>query len=476
MEEVERTERRISPDLQAEKYIHDKKRKRRTTYVVAVIVVCLIFSGRIIMSSQDSIDWLPGSSFFSKIKHLVSSSDKNLKGEENDRINILLLGMGGKGHDGAYLTDTIMLISLKPSTGQVALISLPRDLSGPMNGSSVWQKINHVNAYAEIKEENSGGEATATALGGLLQTSIDYYIRADFEGFVKIIDELGGVEVNVENTFDDYTYPINGEEDNPNYYARFEHLHIEAGKQKMDGSLALKYARSRHAFGIEGSDFARAKRQQIILEAVKEKLLSRQTLLNPVTIGKLINEFNKNISTNLKAWEMLKLWDLSKNIKREQIINKVLNDAPDNYLVATTGEDGAFLLIPKTGNFSEIRNMIQNIFYSEKITEPVIITPVGDNSKVVIMNGTWVTGLATETRTNLEKYQYDVVKVGNAPTRDYQESIVYDLTYGNKNSALTALQDIIQAKQIFNSPEWIKEYSGEGEEKTDFILILGTDK
>lgn len=464
-------ERREQPDWRTEKLINSKKRKRITTYIIAVVVVALVFSGRVMMSSQNSTDWLPGSSFFGKIKHLVSSGDRKLDGEKNDRVNILLLGMGGKGHDGAYLTDTIMVVSIRPSTKQVALISLPRDLAGPINGSSVWQKINNVNAYAEMKKENSGGEATAKALSNLLQTPIDYYIRVDFEGFTKIIDELGGIEVEVENTIDDYTYPIHGEEANPDYYSRFEHLHIEAGKQKMDGELALKYARSRHSFGAEGSDFARAKRQQIILEAVKNKLLSRQTLLNPVMVGKLVNQFNQNVSTNLKVWEMLKLWELSKEVEADEIISRVLNDAPGNFLVASTGEDGAFLLIPRTGNFSEIRNMVQNIFYTETPKQPEKIEPVGENAKVIIMNGTWITGLATETRTNLEKYQYDIVKVGNAPTRDYKDPIIYDLTYGNNNSPLDSLKETTRAKQAFNAPDWVKEYRGEA----DFILILGTE-
>lgn len=473
MEETEKREDDGTSRATVENYFYSKKRKRRTTYIIAAIVVGLIFSGRVIMSSQDSIEWIPDNSFLGRITHLVTSGDKELKGENNDRINVLLLGMGGKGHDGAYLTDTIMVVSIKPSTKQVAVISLPRDLSGPVDGSSSWQKINHVNAYAEMEKENSGGPATAQALSTLLQTPIDYYVRVDFNGFVGIIDKLGGVEVNVENTFDDYTYPIQGEEDNPDYYARFEHLHIDAGKQKMNGSLALKYARSRHSVGIEGSDFARARRQQIILAAVKDKLLSRQTLLNPVMLGKLITEFNNNVSTNLKTWEMLRLWDLSKNIAPENIISKVLNDAPNNYLVASIGDSGAFILTPKTGNFTEIRNMIQNIFYTETIENPIQVSPLGKGAKVAIMNGTWINGLATNTRTDLEKYDYDVVKVGNAPTRDYQNSIIYDLTYGDKNEPLESLQTLTNAKQIFNSPEWIKEYRDNAEEKADFILILG---
>jgi len=477
MQETERKERRNQSDWHAdEALINNKKRKRIVTYIIAIVVVSIIFSGRIIMSSQDSANWLPGATFFGKIKGLVSSSDKELEGEKNDRINVLLLGMGGSGHDGAYLADTIMLASIQPSTKQVALISIPRDLAGPIDNSGVWKKINNINAYAEARKKGSGGEATTKALGSLFQIPIEYYVRADFEGFVKVIDELGGIEVFVENTFDDYTYPIEGEEDNPDYYSRFEHLHFDEGKQKLNGSLALKYARSRHAIGIEGSDFARAKRQQIILEAVKSKLLSRQTLLNPVMLGKLVNQFNQHVDTNLKVWEMLKLWDMGKEVDKLKIQNIVLSDSPLSYLTPTIGEDGAFLLIPRTGNFSELRNMVQNVFYvsdgkTEKKEAVEDVKPVGEDSKVVIVNGTWITGLASKTSNRLEQYQYKIVEVGNAPTRDYEEAVIYDLTYGDKNIPLREIEKLSGAEQAFGLPEWVKEYDN----ITDFVLILGTN-
>src|SRR6056297_1787250 len=201
-----------------------------------------------------------GNSFWDKvpvigqIKHLAESSDKKLGGGKNDRINVLLLGMGGKKHEGGYLTDTIILAGLKPSTQEVALLSIPRDLNVPVEGRGKL-KINSINAYAELEEKGSGGEATRQALSNLLDIPIHYYARVDFQGFINIINELGGIRVYVEETLDDYKYPIMGREKAENYNSRFEHLHIEKGWQKMDGELALKYARSRHAGGSQGSDF-----------------------------------------------------------------------------------------------------------------------------------------------------------------------------------------------------------------------------
>lgn len=472
MQEADRLERKSQGGiLNSDLPINKQKRKKITIYAVTILVVALVFSGKIIMSSQNATSWIPGISFFSKIRKLVPIANKLLIGEENDRINILLLGMGGENHDGGYLTDTIMLTSLKPSTKQVALVSVPRDLTAPVSG---WRKINSVNAYAEQELPGSGSSATTKAIDELFQTPITYYVRVDFSGFERIIDEIGGVEVNVENSFDDYTYPVKGREDNPDYYSRFEHLHFDAGLQKMDGSLALKYARSRHAFGPEGSDFARARRQQLLLEAVKDKLLSRQTLLNPVVLAKLLTELNKDISTNLNTWEMIRLWDLFKDVKREQIINKVLSDAPDGLLVSGKGQDGAYILTPRTGNFSEIKNMVQTIFDSNPVTEKSVIEPISEEAKVFIANGTWISGLAGKTSSTLEQYNFKTVGTGNAIERNYQQTVVYDLSSGAKNESLIALKKLTGATQAFNSPEWLNEYKT-GNNESDFLLILGTD-
>lgn len=471
MQEVEKLERKNgSNNPEDEQLLNNRKRKRITTYVIAILVIALVFSGKVLMSSQNATSWIPGISFLNKLRYLVPIADKQLIGEETDRINILLLGMGGEGHDGAYLTDTIMLASLKPSTKQVALVSVPRDLTAPASG---WKKINSVNAYAEQQVPGSGSEATTKAINEILQTPITYYIRIDFAGFERMIDEIGGVEINVENTFDDYTYPIEGQEDNPNYYSRFEHLHFDAGLQKMNGSSALKYARSRHAYGPEGSDFARARRQQLLLEAVKEKLLSRQTLLNPVILGKLISEFNQDVSTNLGTWEILRLWDIFKNVKKGEIINKVLSDAPDGFLISGKGQDGAYILTPRSGNFSEIRNMVQNIFDNQITTETTTVSPITDNVSVFIANGTWITGLAGKTSSTLEQYNYKIIGTGNAIERNYEQSVVYDLTTGEKNEALITLKKLTGATQAFNSPTWLEPYKA-GDNKSDFLLILGT--
>lgn len=466
------------------KTIVGKQAKKRTKAViyatVFIFVAFAVFSGNAILSDSDhsSDSWLSKIPIIGSIKRLVENADKGLRGEENDRINILLLGMGGKKHEGGFLTDTIMLVSLKPSEKKVALLSIPRDMSVPINGE--WRKINNINAFAEAKKEGSGGEAIRKAVSDLLDVPIDYYARADFEGFVNIINEVGDIKVYVENTLDDESYPITGKEDDPSYYDRFEHLYIEKGWQKMDGELALKYARSRHGKGGEGSDFARARRQQKILEAVKEKVLSKFILFKPRMISNILDELKEHVSTNLNVWEVVKIWDMFKDAKGEDIINRTLDNTPDGMLIDMRAEDGAYLLTPRSGSFSEIQYMVNNIFTDKPVENKKRV--VSEEALVDILNGTKVDGLASKVAQTLKNSGFNMGRLDNYANQDFEKSTIYDLTYGEKMDSLIILKEKTGADIAFGLPEWlIKELSAEiakekDVEQPDFILILGQDK
>ena len=461
------TETDFSPEDEKKAKKH-KKTKKFFTFFGIIAIILLIFAGKIITSGSSSDSWF-SRGFLGTLSHIATSSNKKLIGEDNDRVNILLLGIGGKNHAGGNLTDTIMLLSIKPSTNQMAMISIPRDMTVPTE-SGVWKKVNSINATAEAKEPGSGGEATAKALSELLGTPITYYVKADFEGFVNIINDMDGLTVNVENTLDDYAYPVLGEEDNPSYYARYEHLHVDAGEQTMDGSLALKFARSRHGVGKEGSDFARARRQQLIIQAVKNKLLSKSTLLKPAMIIKITNELSEHISTNLSVTEMLALWDLYKGIDQANVINKVLDNSANGLLVNQTGIDGAYLLMPRTGNYNEIKDFVENIFGSA--TPAVKIDALEKPVSLRIVNGTWVNGLATKVSNKLETYNFNTTRV-NGTERNLTKSAIYDLS-GNNNKAIKTLTDLIGATLSYDNPAWLENLKT-GTSTTDLVLVLGTD-
>lgn len=455
-----------------------KKYLKKFAYlsVFFTIILFLLFA-KASPLKQGSTPWYNRIPLVSQIKYFASGSDKPLKGEENDRINILLLGIGGKNHDGGNLTDTIILASLQPSTKKVSLVSIPRDMTIPMENMG-WRKVNNVNAYAEMKNPGSGGIATCQAISDILDMPIDYYVRVDFQGFINIIDKLGGVTVDVENSFDDYKYPVLGNEDAQPYSSRYEHLHFDTGLQEMDGSTALKYARSRHAYGAEGSDFARAKRQQKILSAAKEKLLSANILFKPQLLIDIIGELQDHVSTNLQMWEIIKLWGEFKDVKQEDIINKGLDNSSSGLLINTVGEDGAYILVPRNGDFSEIQYLVKNIFSSApaEIKSKVAV----EKTTIDVRNGTWINGIANKVSMDLEKYGFDVVRVGNCSRQDFQNSVIYDLTYGEKTESLSVLKEKTKANVSLDLPQWLaddlKAEAGSGTPaKPDFILILGRD-
>lgn len=263
----------------------------------------------------------------------------------DQKINLLLLGVGGGTHDGPDLTDTIIYANIDPNSKQVTLVSLPRDLWEPGLGA----KVNTVYAFAEQKEAGSGIEASKAMVKKIIGQPIDYAVKIDFNGFVKAVDMIGGLDITVDNTFDDYEYPLSGLEADPcgltedkiaslsaeiasgsatpvdAFPCRYEHLHFDKGPTTMDGETALKYVRSRHGTGKEGSDFARSKRQEKVISAFKDKMLSVDTFLNPVKLINLTNVLQDSIKTDIKEEEYDDFIKLAKKLEGAKIKSAVID-------------------------------------------------------------------------------------------------------------------------------------------------------
>ncbi len=478
---VEKPQPEFTKEIDALTEINQPEKKKAFTIrkiffslLLFLLVGASVFTISAKISNQSGDSWISRFSILGQLQRLAESSDKLLKGEGQDRINILLLGMGGKNHEGGNLTDTIMLVSLKPSTNQVAMLSIPRDMAIPMENMG-WRKINNVNAYAEAESPGSGGLAISQAVSDLLKIPVDYYIRVDFEAFIKIVDQIGGLTIDVENTFDDYSYPVWGKEDAYPYESRYEHLHFDRGLKEMDGSLALKYVRSRHAAGIEGSDFARSRRQQKVIQAVKDKVLSMHVLFKPKLISEIIGTVQEHVATNLKIWEIVKIWEMFKDIKTEDIANRVLDNSPEGLLTATISPEGAYLLIPRSGKFTEIEYLVQNVFGQVPIEEKKKVQE--EKTKIEVLNGTWINGLASRVALDLEKYGFSVTNVGNSEHKDYQKNVIYILNNQNRDDSLAILREKMQANVAETIPEWLSENLEKDAinnlSKPDFILVLG---
>jgi hypothetical protein len=165
-----------------------------------------------------------------------------------------------------------------------------------------------------------------------------------------------------------------------------------------------------------------------------------------------------------------------KDVGDSDISNYVLDDRPNGLLVASRSEAGAYILTPRSGDFTEIKYLINNFFPKEEQLK-AMESESQESAKVEIKNGTWINGLASQTAIDLENKNFDVLKVSNCSRRDFKDTVIYDLTYGGKNEALKYIRDFLQAEVYFDLPLWliedIKNEVNEGEERPDFLVILG---
>ncbi|PLX25680.1 hypothetical protein C0580_01735 [Candidatus Parcubacteria bacterium] len=449
-----------------------KQSRKRKKFSCFFILLIIIFSFASLVLSSDNNSFLAGiknSYLVRQITHILAPDQKYLAGEENDRINFLLLGMGGPGHDGPYLTDTIIIASFKPSTKQAALFSLPRDMIVPIKPGD-YRKINSVYTIGEKEYEGGGGVLMKKVVSETLDIPIHYYAAVDFNGFVELVDAIGGIEIDVERSFVDYQFPT--------YDDKYQTVSFKDGEQTMDGITALRFARSRHGNNGEGSDFARIKRQQKILLAAKDKVTSFNTLINPKKITDLFSIANEYTKTDVEPWEAVKLVHLGKGMNTQQIITQSIDDGPGGYLRAGYSQiDGAYILQPVSGNFQQIQLLVKNIFSLGEAFD--------EEAKIVIQNGTSIPGLALNAVNYLTQMGYNVIRYGNSPNQDKNTTLIYDYT-GEKESTKDSLEAIFQTKVESSVPleyssniiaqNWgIKDENGELEQ-LDFLIVLGADQ
>lgn len=269
------------------------------------------------------------------------------------RTNFLLLGINGSSGSDADLTDTMIFVSVDFRTGKAVLLSIPRDL---------W--IKSIQAKVNTAYHYGGFDLAKRTVGDVLGQRIDYVLVLNFDGFEKAIDILGGIEVVVERSFDDYKYPLVGKEKDlcdgdKELKCRYEHVHFEAGKQLMDGKTALKFVRSRNAEGDEGTDFTRSQRQQRLMVAFRKELTSSEFLLNPNKVLRLWQVFKNSAQTNTTSHQYGTFLLLASKInwgemKATAIKEDLLTNPKAHY-------SRQWVLIPKSGNWEEIQSYVEEL-------------------------------------------------------------------------------------------------------------------
>lgn len=287
----------------------------------------------------------------------------------NGRVNILLLGVPGGTHDGPNLSDSINVLSYDMKKNRLTTIGIPRDIWS----DTIHQKINAAYATGEAIEQGKGMTLAKAEVSSIVGIPIHYGAVIRFSQFQQLIDYMGGIDVKVDKSFTDTEFPVTGREadecgGDPELRCRYETISFQKGITHMNGETALKYVRSRHATGGEGSDFSRNIRQQAVMKAIRTKLTSPEILLNPRSLEGLYNTVNKLIErdiSNENGAAIARTIMLSQNFTQVSgVLPRELFEVPDAWQY-----EGQYVLIPLGGTFQKAHEYVDQLLQLNSFLE-----------------------------------------------------------------------------------------------------------
>ena len=341
------------------------------------------------------------------------------------RVSILVMGLDYRDcetdqgfqecdNNPASRTDSMMLLSVDPVSKTAGMLSIPRDLWVYIPGFD-YAKINTAYFLGEVNKMPEGGPGLAMdTVEQVLGVPIQYYALVDFNAFVRIIDELGGVKIRPQERIKiDPLGPGNT-------------FYLDPGVYVVDGSTALAYARNRYT---EGGDFDRAQRQQEVLLSIRDRVMQFNMLPTLVTKApRLYNEVQQGVRTNLTLQQIVQLALLAQQIGSENIKRGVIG--PPSYITFSESPDGQAIEIPVT---DQIRVLRDEIFASGPAASPAAVSEdLGElvkqeKAKVIVKNGSSTEGLASRTANYLRGQGLDVVGEANAD-QVYTSNTIIDYT------------------------------------------------
>jgi LCP family protein required for cell wall assembly len=379
------------------------------------------------------------------------------KGKE--RINILVLGIDQRaGEEGAFRTDTMMVLTLDPVSKTGGVLSIPRDLWVPIPGYGN-ERINAAHFFGQRDDYPGGGPALAAkTVESNLGIRIHYYARIDFKAFVELVNRIGGIDIYVEEEIDDPTYPSHDPADPYGY----DPLHIEPGEHHFDGEMTLKYARTRCT---AGSDFDRADRQQKVLKAIFQKVTRLDMLPTLVAQApQMWRTLQDSVDTNLKLDQIIALARLASEVDPDDIRFGAIDEG---YTAPYTTEDGAEVLYLLRDRMRELRD---EIFTTEAVDEEGTDedSPLEEEDATIeVLNGTLRTGLAGDVTERLREKNLNVTHTGNADRQDVEESLVIAHTDTPYTAQYIA--------DILNLPQSAVVQGSDPAADVDISVILGAD-
>jgi LCP family protein required for cell wall assembly len=386
-----------------------------------------------------------------------------------ERVNVLLMGIDQRQGetDPGYRTDTMIVLTLDPVTLSAGMLSVPRDLWVEIKGFG-FNRINTANQFGDAYKYPGGGgpELARQTVQTVLGIPIHFYGRVNFTAFEDLIDRVGGVSVDVPKDIYDTDYPTE------NFGT--EVFSITKGIHNLDGVTALKYARTRHG----NNDFDRARRQQQIILAVREKLKNPQILAGlAAQAPDIIANLSQSVKTNMSVDQMMQLAALAQKVDLKNIKSAVLDD---NYteLALTQTDPPQAVQIPIRNKIAELKTS----FFSAPVNSApeVVNNPSSvaaavapdwkrEGARIAVLNGTLTAGLAQRVADTLKDQGFDVVRVGNAPGNKFDYAITQVTDYTGKSATVHALEDALKVPNA-NEQRVLNPTAPE-----DIVLILGAD-
>lgn len=432
-----------------------KKSHKFRNVAIAVLAILVVSAGALAIWGNSLISKLTGGN--SGLIEFIGAigSNVDLKTDKNGRANVLIFGTSGfdmegtdgdYAHDGAQLTDSIMLLSVDQENNDVAMVSLPRDLYVG-NTCTATGKVNEVyycsNLYGD--DEKSGAEALQNTISEIFDMDIQYWVHVNWGALMELVDGVGGITVTLdEDIEDDWTG-----------------TYIKAGEPvTLDGWHAVALARARH--GTAAGDFTRGASQQKILAALQKKIMEGGVDLG--TVLKLVDVIGDNVRMNFSLEELKSVFYLAKETSMDSVRQIPLVDYANGiYYLSTAMMNGISYVVPAAGtrDYSKIQEYVHQMTSSNPATR--------EDANILVLNGSGVNGLAATEQDKLEKVGFKNVEVGDAPAGEYKEKYsLYHLTEGKTGSL------IILKEELVTEPHPAEELpAGINADGYDFVIILG---
>jgi polyisoprenyl-teichoic acid--peptidoglycan teichoic acid transferase len=374
----------------------------------------------------------------------------------SDRVTILVMGIDRRAgeEERGYLTDTMMLVTIDPVARSAAMLSIPRDLWVEIPNGFGTDTINTANRSGDWHNFPGGGPALAVkTVQYNLGVTVNYYVRLDFTAFITLIDTLGGVDVYNEEEIDDPYYPDGS-------YG-YDPFFLPAGQHTLDGYNALRYARTRHG----ATDIDRARRQQQVILAAREKVMSLGML--PTLILRapyLYQTLSDSIWTDLSLEQMVSLALLAQDIPRENIRSAVIDY---RYVLDYTTPEGRQVLVPLRDKIRVLRDELfgSTVAIAPASGQDTATLIAAEDARVMVLNGAGVENLACGTRDWLQKQGMRQVDCGTASRSDYSSTVIVD--YTGRPYTVGWLKQVFGVSTIISSADPSSE--------VDIQVILGRD-